>query len=58
MVISVNILCGMFFIVDNYIDGVCLYLGNCVSCYSFIGEGVKDGYYLLLMKNLVVGVFM
>ncbi|EMQ4301698.1 cytochrome c [Yersinia enterocolitica] len=52
---SVNTLRGMPFTADNNTDGARLYLGNCASCHSFTGEGVKDGYYPSLMKNSVVG---
>lgn len=36
-------------------DGARLYLGNCASCHSWTGEGVKDGYYPMLLQNTTVG---
>lgn len=52
---SVNTLRGVPFKADNRTDGARLYLGNCATCHSFTGDGVKDGYYPSLMKNSVVG---
>ncbi len=52
---SVNTLRGVPFKADNTTDGARLYLGNCATCHSFTGDGVKDGYYPSLMKNSVVG---
>ncbi|AJJ64993.1 cytochrome c [Yersinia aldovae] len=52
---SVDTLRGMPFNADNSTAGARLYLGNCASCHSFTGDGVKDGYYPSLMKNSVVG---
>ncbi|ANI31239.1 gluconate 2-dehydrogenase [Yersinia entomophaga] len=52
---GVDSLRGKAFSADDYTDGARLYLGNCASCHSFTGAGVKDGYYPSLMRNSVVG---